>query len=110
MLRSFLFSFVVFFLPILVFAKSMTALEVLYSINGVFKNIITLLIGLALVIFLWGIVLYVINDSEAAKAQSIKYITNGLISLFVMTTVWGLVRILDVFVFGNESIFRLPLQ
>ncbi len=64
--------------------------------TGLASDIITLIISLALVVFLWGLISYIMNSGNQEKREdSIKYITAGLIGLFVMFAVWGLVAILS---------------
>ena len=58
---------------------------------------IRVLFGVAVVIFLWGLVSLIIaaisGDSELRK-KSLNTIGYGVLALFVMTTIWGLVAIL----------------
>ena len=57
-------------------------------------NVITvLIIALAVVFFLWGVAKFILNagdPEEQSKGKSIMFW--GLIGLFVMTAVWGLVN------------------
>jgi len=57
--------------------------------------IIPLIFGLAMVMFIWGVVQYVINnDEEAKRAKGKEFMIWGIIGLAVMVGVWGLVKIL----------------
>ncbi|MDP2788920.1 MAG: hypothetical protein Q8O46_02615 [bacterium] len=59
------------------------------------KTIIPLIFALAVVMFLWGVVQYVINDGkEEKKEDGKKFMVWGIIALTVMIGVWGLVGIL----------------
>lgn len=59
-------------------------------------SIIPLIFALALVMFLWGVVQFVINTSdEAKKAKGREFMLWGIIALAVMLSVWGLVNILS---------------
>ena len=61
------------------------------------KSVIPLIFALAVVMFIWGVVQYVINsDEEAKKEKGKQFMIWGIIALAVMFSVWGLVRI-----FGN---------
>jgi hypothetical protein len=54
-------------------------------------------------LFFWGVVQYVINDSEEAKkAKGRQFMIWGLIALFVMFTVWGIVKLLAA-TFGFDT-------
>ena len=51
---------------------------------------------LATVIFLWGVITYLTAGGEEEKIKSGRtYMLWGIISLFVMIAVWGLVRVLE---------------
>lgn len=54
--------------------------------------VVLIILALALVFFLWGVAMFILNagDPEAqSRGKSIMFW--GLIGLFVMTAVWGLV-------------------
>jgi hypothetical protein len=53
-------------------------------------------ISLALVGFMWGIVKILFNsDNEIAKKEGRAFMLYGILTLFVMTTFWGLVNLLN---------------
>lgn len=59
------------------------------------RSIIPLIFVLAFAMFLWGVVQYVINSSEEAKREKGRqFMLWGVIALFVMFAVWGLVAVL----------------
>lgn len=67
-------------------------------------SIIPLFFTSAVVIFVWGVVQYVINsDEEAKKAKGRQFMIWGIIALAVMISVWGLVRIVGT-TFGIEYV------
>ena len=55
--------------------------------------LVPILISLAVLFFLWGVFKYIKGDA-AAKAEGAKNTLWGIIGIFVMVSVWGLVRIL----------------
>jgi Type IV secretion system pilin len=68
------------------------------------SSVIPLIITLALAMFIWGVVQYVINDQEEAKrAKGRDFMIWGIIGLTVMFGVWGLVKILGT-TFGIEYV------
>lgn len=112
MIRALFLNSILFLTPVLVFAQGTqgrTATTVIQEITRTIGNLMFVIIALTLVVFLWGIVMYVIKDSEIDKAKAIKYMTNGLISLFVMLAIWGLVYIIDSFIGGGITLF-VPLS
>jgi len=57
-------------------------------------SVIPLIFGVAVALFLWGVVQYVINSDESEKkADGKKFMIWGIIALTVMVSVWGLVNI-----------------
>lgn len=65
-------------------------------------SVIPLIFALAVVMFIWGVVQYVINsDDETKKSQGRQFMIWGIIALTVMVSVWGLVKILGA-TFGIE--------
>jgi len=73
-----------------------------YIINNIITflgNLVLLIIGIALLIFLWGLLTYIMNSGDESKRkESLQYILYGLIGLFVMVAVWGLVSLLSGFI------------
>ena len=52
-----------------------------------------IVVALALLAFFWGLVKYIFaQGNEDAKADGKKIMIWGLVALFVMVTVWGLVQ------------------
>ena len=63
-------------------------------INLVLNPLVGLLIGLALVYFLWGVFLYVrAGDSTDKIKEGSQMMLYGIVALFVMVAVWGLVNV-----------------
>ncbi|MES2985543.1 MAG: hypothetical protein V4686_00250 [Patescibacteria group bacterium] len=59
----------------------------------------------ALVCFLYGVFLlmFVHGASDESRSKGKKFITWGIVSLFVMTSTWGLVNILRSSIFGSSG-------
>ena len=67
-------------------------------------SVIPLIFALALAMFVWGVVQYVINtDEEAKKAKGKQFMIWGIIALTVMVCVWGLVHVIGN-TFGIENV------
>jgi hypothetical protein len=59
------------------------------------KGLIPLLLAIGLVVFLWGVVKYVTAGADESKAKEGRNLMiYGIIALFVMVSVWGLVNVL----------------
>jgi len=82
-----------------VFALPAIALaQTVQSVIGVTRNIldmlIPVLITLALVLFFYGLAKYVLSSSsDEGKADSRKIMIAGLVSLFIMVSIWGILQL-----------------
>lgn len=99
-----------FLTPMFAFAQVNTGgiMSLLNSIQQIIGATIPVLIGLAVLAFSWGIVVYLFTgDKEKGKHIMIW----GVIAIFVMTSVWGLVGILRSTIFGNnqDQIQNIPI-
>lgn len=66
---------------------------------GLINKIIYLLISLALVGFLWGIVKFLFSGSnEKGRTEGRKFMIYGILILFVMTSMWGIVYLMKDFI------------
>lgn len=73
----------------------MSISSIVSNILAILQQIVYLIVGLGLLVFLYGIFGYISNFSDEKKRQeSVSYIIYGLLGLFVMISVWGLVGIL----------------
>lgn len=94
------------FLPVLVFAQTnFSSLSAsIVSINNIINALIPLIIGIAVLLFLIGVLQYVTaGGDEEKRAAARGMIIFGIIALFVMVTVWGFVRILaNTFFSGTD--------
>ncbi len=68
---------------------------------GLVENLISALlpvvISIGLLIFIWGMVVFIINSgNEQARAEGKKKMVWGIVILFVMVSVWGFVKLLQV--------------
>ena len=58
-------------------------------------SLIPLIVAIALAVFTWGIVQYLINaDNEEKRKEGRKFMIWGILALFVMISVWALVAVL----------------
>lgn len=69
-------------------------------------DIIPVLLVIATLVFIWGVIVYILaGSSEERKKQGYNLIIWGLLALFLIVTMWGLVVVIGrTFDIGNESI------
>ena len=81
-------------IPLLASAQGINT--IIGKLTGLFNNtLIPLIFILATLIFLWGMVLYVAKGHDPAEQKKAKSLMLwGIIGLFVMIAVWGLVNVI----------------
>lgn len=56
------------------------------------QSLVTVVMGMALLVFFWGIVKYIFaQGNEQVQADGKKIMFWGIIGLFVMSSVWGII-------------------
>jgi hypothetical protein len=96
---------VALFSPLVVFADGVNVSglhSLLIQIHGLISATIPVLIALGVLAFMWGIVLYLFGKKEDGRSAMLW----GIIALFVMTSVWGLVGILRGTIFDSDDAVR----
>ena len=63
-------------------------------IAGIIKPLVPFLIGLAVVVFIYGVLILMFSEGGEKKEEGKQYMLWGIIGIFVMVSVWGLVAIL----------------
>ena len=72
--------------------------------NEILTPLIPFIFGLALLGFLWGAAQFIFKaDNEEARKKGSQKMIYGIIALFVMISVWGLVKIITT-TFGVQSV------
>ena len=83
--------------PFIVFGQNFTWLTTI--INGVDSLVILavpVLLGIGLAFFIWGLVVFIANSgNEQAREVGKQKMIWGVVALFVIVSVWGLVRLLQ---------------
>lgn len=106
-MKKALFTAALFALPAVASAQTPTNLTNLIALAGdILNRIIPVLIALALVAFFWGLVTYIFKQG---KDNGKKLITAGLLGLFIMVSVWGIIRLAqNTLGTGNNTIPNVP--
>ena len=92
-------------LPMFVFAQSTDLAGILDKVDTLLGAIVPIILTLALIFFMWGLVTYIMSAGDEAKRADGKWrMIWGIIALFVMVSVWGLVATLgNVTGVGSEA-------
>ena len=67
--------------------------RVICQFQQILNSIIPLLLALAVVYFVWGVVRFMISDSEEAKTKGKDQIIYGIVGLAVIIGLWGIVNL-----------------
>ena len=78
-------------LPLVSFAQLGNVDSLVVSIGNIVNRVIPIMFAIALLGFFYGIVMYIFG-AEDNKDKAKKTMIWGVIALFVMGSVWGLVR------------------
>jgi uncharacterized membrane protein YidH (DUF202 family) len=86
-------------LPLMAFAQQPETSylqNLIAQLQGVIVNLVPLLVGIAVVVFIWGVIRYVTaGESEEKRANGRNLMIYGIIAIFVIVSIWGLVAILQ---------------
>jgi len=82
---------------------------IICKIGDILNILVPILIALAVVIFIWGVIQYVVGGDEEAKKKGRDKMIYGIIGLAVIIALWGLVRALTrSFGVGNVENITYP--
>jgi uncharacterized membrane protein YidH (DUF202 family) len=71
--------------------------ELIIKVGGLVSNLIVLVAGVALLAFFWGLFKFILNASnEKAKDDGKSIMIWGVVALFLMVSVWGIIRFVQL--------------
>lgn len=96
-------------MPIFAFAATpRTLIDLIDFFVKILNALVPLLFGIALIGFLWGVAQFILQaDNEEKRKEGRQIMMWGIVGLFAMTAVWGLVLLLGE-TFGIRFLERLP--
>ena len=89
--------FILFIVPVVV--RAQTLFDILLGINGILQTLFPVAILLATAAFLWGMAKFIARaGSDQGREEGKRIMVWGVIALFVIISIWGIVSFLgDVF-------------
>ncbi|MEK7461778.1 MAG: hypothetical protein AAB586_01775 [Patescibacteria group bacterium] len=71
--------------------------DLITSVGGLLNPLIVVLVAAALLVFFWGLVKFIfrVGGDENAVEGGKRLMIWGLIALFVMISVWGIIRFMQ---------------
>lgn len=84
----------ILFLPSISFALFGGLKELLAGISKILNSLVPLLIGLAVLYFLWGLGQFILKDAgnDKTRAEGKQKMLWGVIALFVMISLYGIIK------------------
>lgn len=79
-------------------------------VGGIIEPIIPLLIGLGVMVFIYGVLVLMFSEGGEKKEEGKQYMLWGIIGIFVMVSVWGLVNILSDTFGLNPSVPKVEIK
>lgn len=81
--------------PVLTFAATNSGIKnLLVTASGVIADLTIIIIALAVLVFLWGVLQYVVAKDEDKQKEARGVMLSGIIAIFVMVSIAGLVNLL----------------
>ena len=110
MLKKIMFVIGVTLLPAFVFAQDGTVGGIFRQIQSILNIIIPIVMTLALLYFFWGLAQYILGAGDEEKRASGRgMMIYGIIALFAMAAVWGLVEVLNNTFLGGVNTSAPPV-
>ena len=82
--------------PFIAFAQAGTVQQLIGIVGGIIASIIPIVIALALLFFFWGLAKFILHaDDENERAKGKNIMVWGIVALFVIVTVWGIIAVLQ---------------
>lgn len=106
-IKKYLTLFILFFpfFPVFVFANTQPRnfAGLIKVFTDLLNLLIPILISLAVLAFLTGVAIFILrSDNETERSKGKQFMFWGIIGLFVMTSFWGIVNILE------DTFFKKP--
>jgi uncharacterized membrane protein YidH (DUF202 family) len=103
-----------FFLPLFAHAVGMNGLDSVFDyFIDIFTTLVPLIMGIAVLVFLWGLVKFIARaDDERERESGKQLIIWGMIALFVMVSLWSIVGFVQESLLpgSGASLGDLPIQ
>lgn len=95
-----------FVLPLVALAQTQQngLSRLVFQVSALIQSVIPIIIGLSILMFLWGIFkFFFLANDDAGRTDGKKFIIWGLIALVVMVSIWGLVNILRSAIIPSDA-------
>jgi hypothetical protein len=77
------------------FASAQSLVNTLALFNSLLNALIGILITIAIVIFFWGLIKYMMTMGTEDAHKAVHLMLWGVVSIFVMVSIWGIIQLLQ---------------
>lgn len=91
------------FTPLAAFAAADLLSPILTNVKAALDIVVPIAITLALIYFIWQVVKYVIAADEEQKTDARKKMLYGVVGLFLIIAIWGLVNFIGSYLGVNPT-------
>ena len=89
-------------------ASAVGLMDTLVTVNRFLNGVIGVIITIAIIVFFWGLVRY-LTDVGEEKHKGLVMMFYGLIAIFVMVSIWGIIHLLqNTFQISGQTQAILP--
>lgn len=81
-----------FLVPLFAFAQTIST--ILGTIQGILNVVMPILITIGVVYFVWNVIQFALTGDAEKKEQAQEHMIRGIIALFVILAIWGLIAVL----------------
>jgi len=79
-------------LPIVAFAQLDNTKEIINNAGGLVNDATIIVVAIALLVFFWGLMKFIVKAGDEAEVKKGKGLMIwGVVALFVMVSIWGIV-------------------
>lgn len=64
----------------------------MHSVGTIVNTLIPILVGVAILVFFWGLVKYIRSAGGKGHDEGLKIMVAGLVSFFIMVSLYGIVN------------------
>ena len=92
----YILSIIISILPAYTYAAITDVQDLLTALLDLFNNLIYVVFSFSLVIFFWGLAKFILNAGDEKTHEDGRHLMFwGIIALFVMTSIWGIIAFLQ---------------
>ena len=66
------------------------------TVSKIINGLIPIVLAIAVLVFFWGLAMYMFSTGDTGKrTEGINIMFMGILAIFVMVSIWGIIRILQ---------------